>query len=306
MPNLLMLENIDNKKKIISMVTDTLSSTHSKRAYEKSLMDFFTWHEIQGKPALDRMTVQKYKAALIQTGVSPSTVNLRLSAIRKLVNEASENGLLDFVEASSVSRINGVKNSGVRTGNWLTKNQAENIINSPDINTLKGIRDKAILAILLGAGLRRSEIVELTFDHIQQREGRWVIVDLMGKGNRTRTIPIPPWTKKLVDIWTEASEINSGFIFRPINKGGTIQGNGMSSQAIYDVVSVYAQICKTPYIKAHDLRRTFAKLAHKGGAGLDQIQLSLGHSSIRTTQTYLGVEQDFSSAPCDALGLRIR
>lgn len=306
MPNLLKLENIDNKKKIISMVTDTLSSTHSKRAYEKSLMDFFIWYEIQGKPALDRMTVQKYKAALIQTGLSPSTINLRLSAIRKLANEASENGLLDFVEASSVSRINGVKISGVRTGNWLTKNQAENIINSPDINTLKGIRDRAILAILVGAGLRRSEIVEITFDHIQQREGRWVIVDLMGKGNRTRTIPIPPWTKKLVDIWTEAAVINSGFIFRPINKGGNIQGNGMSSQAIYDVVSEYAQVCKIPYIKAHDLRRTFAKLAHKGGAGLDQIQLSLGHSSIRTTQTYLGVEQDFSSAPCDALGLRIR
>jgi len=58
-------------------------------------------------------------------------------------------------------------------------------------------------------------------------------------------------------------------------------------------------------IAPHDLRRTFAKLAHKGGSALDQIQLSLGHGSIQTTQRYLGVEQDLTDAPCDRLGLRL-
>jgi len=58
-------------------------------------------------------------------------------------------------------------------------------------------------------------------------------------------------------------------------------------------------------VAAHDLRRTYAKLAHKGGAGLDQIQLSLGHASIRTTERYLGVEQDLTDAPGDRLGLKL-
>ena len=56
----------------------------------------------------------------------------------------------------------------------------------------------------------------------------------------------------------------------------------------------------------HDLRRSYAKLAHKGHAPLEQIQLSLGHASIQTTERYLGVEQDFTDAPCDHLGLRIK
>ncbi len=58
-------------------------------------------------------------------------------------------------------------------------------------------------------------------------------------------------------------------------------------------------------VRPHDLRRTFAKLAHKGGASIDQIQLSLGHSSVQTTERYLGVDQDLTTAPCDVLGLRL-
>ena len=58
-------------------------------------------------------------------------------------------------------------------------------------------------------------------------------------------------------------------------------------------------------VRPHDLRRTFAKLAHKGGSPIDQIQLSLGHSSIQTTERYLGVDQDLTTAPCDVLGLRL-
>ena len=79
----------------------------------------------------------------------------------------------------------------------------------------------------------------------------------------------------------------------------------MTVQAIANVVRGYVDRCGFDDLAAHDLRRTFAKLAHKGGAGLDQIQLSLGHASIRTTERYLGVEQDLVSAPCDVLGLRL-
>jgi integrase len=67
----------------------------------------------------------------------------------------------------------------------------------------------------------------------------------------------------------------------------------------------YAEELKNRGVAPHDLRRTFAKLAHKGGAAIDQIQLSLWHESIQTAEEYLEVEQGLTDAPCDHLGLRL-
>ena len=83
-------------------------------------------------------------------------------------------------------------------------------------------------------------------------------------------------------------------------------GEHMTAQAVFNTVKTYAAaIGMDHHFAPHDLRRSYAKLAHKGHAPLEQIQLSLGHSSIQTTERYLGVEQDFTDAPCDHLGLRI-
>ncbi len=287
---------------IIETVTNGLTSENSRRAYGRALADFLAWYALQGKPGLTKAIVNRYKTEVLETaGLSPATVNQRLSAIRKLAQEAADNGLIDQTIANGVARVKGIKSAGVRAGNWLTKEQAQALINSPDLTTLKGLRDRAILAVMLGAGLRRSEVVALTFDHIQQREGRWVIVDLVGKGNRVRTIPIPAWCKVALDEWALTAGIDSGHVFRPIHKGGFITGPAMTAQAIRDLVSQYTG----GQAAAHDLRRTFAKLAHKGGAGLDQIQLSLGHASLKTTERYLGIEQNLNDAPCDHLGLKL-
>jgi site-specific recombinase XerD len=283
---------------VIRLVLDGLTSENSRRAYSKALTDFLAWFDAEGRPGLSKATVQRYKAVLQEKGLSPASINLRMSAIRKLAQEAADNGLVDQNMANGIARVRGVKSQGVRAGNWLTKEQAQALLETPDITKLKGLRDRAILAVMLGAGLRRSEVAALTFDHIQQREGRWVIVDLVGKGNRVRTVPTPAWAKVAVDEWTQTAGITAGRVFHPIHKGGFINGDSMTAQAVHDVVKEYG------HLAAHDLRRTFAKLAYKGGAGLDQIQLSLGHASIQTTERYLGVTQDLTDAPCDHLGLR--
>jgi site-specific recombinase XerD len=298
---------------IVNLVLDGLTSEHSKRAYGTALADFLAWHAEQGRPALSKALVQSYKAKLEADGLAPSTVNLRLSAIRKLAVEAADNGLLDPVLAQGIARVKGVKSAGVRAGNWLTRDQAQALLDAPDASTLKGLRDRAILAVLLGCGLRRSECAALTFVHIQQREGRWVICDLVGKGNRVRTVPMPSWAKSAIDEWAQVAGIadglldtmSAGCVFRAVHKGGWVNGDEMTSQAIADVVKEYAAACGFAGLAAHDLRRTHAKLAHKGGAALDQIQLSLGHASVQTTERYLGIEQDLVDAPGDRLGLRL-
>jgi integrase len=242
---------------------------------------------------------------LRESGLSAATINQRLSAIRKLAVEASDNGAIDAQIANGIRAVKGIRQEGTRTGNWLAKQQAQQLLNAPNTSTLKGLRDRAILALLLGCGLRRAEAANLTFEHIQQRDGRWVLVDLLGKRNKLRSVPMPAWTKGAIDEYAANGSLNEGKVFRPINKGGRVTGERMTEQAIYNVVLYYADKLNVGKIAPHDLRRTFAKLAHKGGSGLDQIQLSLGHGSIQTTERYLGVEQDLTDAPCDHLGLRL-
>ena len=132
-----------------------------------------------------------------------------------------------------------------------------------------------------------------------------MIVDLVGKHHRVRSVPMPNWTRVAIEAWTERAGIGEGRVFRSLRKGDSAAiGAGMSTQAIADVVTAYALPLGVD-VAPHDCRRTFAKLALKGGARLEQIQLSLGHASIRTTERYLGVEQDLTDAPCDRLGLRL-
>ena len=98
----------------------------------------------------------------------------------------------------------------------------------PDRDTLKGKRDHAILAVLLGCGLRRAELVaEVTVESIVLRESRWVLVDITGKGGRTRSVAVPTWVKRAIDEWVQAASIKSGPVFRAVRKGGRVWGPGL-------------------------------------------------------------------------------
>lgn len=121
------------------------------------------------------------RVALEARGLGPISINIRITAVRKLAVEAADNGLLAPELASGIARITGVRSLGVRVGNWLSLQQAQALLNAPDIRTTKGLRDRAMFAVLLGCGLRRSEVAALTMKHIQMRDSRWCIVDLVGK-----------------------------------------------------------------------------------------------------------------------------
>ncbi len=288
---------------IKKLVLNAVSSPLTRVMYSRALDDFFAWWITQGRPPFARATIQSYRMELEAKGLASSSINQKLSAIRKLAAEASQNGFLDSATASSIRDVGGVRQQGRRTGNWLSKEQAERLLRAPDETTLKGRRDRALLALLIGCGLRREEAARLTFDHVQQRDGRWCIVDLAGKHGRIRTIPMPAWAKFAMDQWLNAAKFSTGRIFRGVNKGDCLTGESLTAQGILRCVTKYAGSTNVT-VSPHDLRRTYAKLAHKGGAKLDQIQLSLGHASLTTTERYLGLSQNLRDAPCDYLGLR--
>lgn len=289
---------------IINLVCNAVTSDHTRRAYSRALTEFVAWHSSTGQQGFSKATVQAHVTALRAAGVSASSINQRLTAIRKLAGELADNGVIDHSAAQAISRAEGVRVEGKRLGNWLTKEQAQQLLGLPNVATVKGLRDRAILAVLLGCGLRREECTGLSVGNIQQREGRWVIVDLVGKRSKTRSVPMPSWCKYAIDAYLLAAGIADGVLFRSVRRGDHITAQGMTAQAVFDVVKDYAALIGVD-VRPHDLRRTFAKLAHKGNAPIEQIQLSLGHSSVQTTERYIGVQQDLSSAPCDALGLKI-
>jgi len=141
----------------------------------------------------------EYRAAM--DALSLSTVNLRLSAVRKMVSEARKNGMLGAEEAANLTEVPNIPQKGTRLGNWLTREQARELLAVPDRSTLKGKRDYVLLAMLVGCALRREELALLDVDTIQLREGRWVLADLEGKGRRVRTVAIPAWVKQGINTW---------------------------------------------------------------------------------------------------------
>jgi integrase len=146
------------------------------------------------------------------------------------------------------------------------------LLNAPDPQTLTGRRDRAILAVLLGCGLRRAELLRLNVADLQQREGRWVLPDLTGKGNRIRTVTVPAGVRAWIDVWLSAAGITTGRIFRPVNKRDVIAGTEIRDEkAVWRLVMRYAQATDLGKLAPHDLRRTCAKLCRKagGGAGAD-------------------------------------
>jgi site-specific recombinase XerC len=205
---------------ITSLVLDGISSRHTRRAYSQALDEFLIWFYSAPGREFNKAAVQTYRAELEIKGLAPSSINVRLSAIRRPALEAADNGMMAPELAAGVARAKGAKRGRVRLGHWLTVEQAEQLLALPDLRTLKGNRDVAVLAILLSAGLRRSELTSLDCEHVQERDGRWVIVDLAGKMGRIRSVPIPLWAHAAITRWKHAAGISEGAVFRSVTRHG--------------------------------------------------------------------------------------
>jgi site-specific recombinase XerD len=305
MNDLIVVPQTNQWQRLKMLVLDSVSSPITKRVYNLGLDEFFAWFAQEPRPGFTKATVSAWRVALEARGLGPVSINVRITAVRKLAAEAADNGLLAPELAAGIARVKSAKSMGVRTGNWLSLKQAQALLNAPDITTTKGLRDRAIIAVLLGCGLRRSEVAALTMGHIQQRDGRWCIIDLLGKHGRVRTVPMPTWVKVTIDAWTAPASVTSGYVFRPVSRADQVQGEALSEKVVWQMLRPYAAAAGVPGIAPHDCRRTAAKLCRAAGGELEQIQLLLGHASVQTTERYLGTKQDLVHAPNDGIKLRV-
>src|SRR3954453_10406562 len=236
MTDLIVVPQATQWQRLKALVLDSVSSPITRRVYNLGLDEFIGWYALEPRPGFTKATVCSWRVSLEARGLGTVSINVRITAVRRLAVEAADNGLLAPELANGIARVKGVASKGVRLGNWLSVQQAQKLLNAPDVTATKGLRDRAILAVLLGCGLRRSEVAALTMNHVQQRDGRWCIVDLVGKHCRVRTIPMPTWVKVAQDAWTTAVGVSHGSVFRPVNRGGHAQADGLSEKVIWQLL----------------------------------------------------------------------
>jgi site-specific recombinase XerD len=164
-----------------ALVLDSVSSPITKRVYNLGLDEFFARYAQEPRPGFTKATVAAWRVGLEARGLGAVSSTSGLRRFASWLWRPRITGWWAPEQANGITRVKGVASKGLRLGNWLTAKQAQALLNAPDTTTTKGLRDRAILAVLLGCGLRRSEVAALTFKHIQQRDGRWCTVDLVGK-----------------------------------------------------------------------------------------------------------------------------
>jgi integrase len=189
---------------------------------------------------------------------------------------------------------------GVKAHSWLTQSEVKQLLDMCNIKTIQGQRDRVILGLLVGAGLRREELVNLTFGDvvILSADGKArTVLNIRGKGSKDRPVPISDRLATALDAWG-ALVGSSGYITRSISKGGAI-GESISAIGIFEIVAKVGAIIGKPKLAPHDLRRTYAQLGYEAGVPITQISKLLGHANMATTQRYLNLDLDLSTTVSD-------
>lgn len=299
------------------------NSDGTRRVYRDAIADWFRWagHEVAAMPLgledvplnfwslVSRKHIAGYKRHLQDSGLSTSTVNVRLAALRSLIRVSAQMRVVDPRKAGTLLGVQGIPKRGTRVGVWISREEAAQLLSAPDTTTKRGVRDKAILVLLTVCMMRRSEVANLHVCDVSVVDGNPVLLDISGKGNRLRTIKLPPNAHRILRAWLELSGRQSSTtrpVFVRIYKNDRVpdpaRERPLTGAAIYNIVQRYATTIGLD-IGAHDLRRTGARLARKNGAPIEAIQETLGHQSISTTQIYLGGYGDLDHAAPDFIHL---
>ena len=206
------------------------------------------------------------------------------------------------------------KHEGTKAHTWLSQAQVKEITAACG-DDLTGRRDWIVLGLLLGAGLRRNELSELTFDAIKQQPTKSgkvrSVIEVTGKGDKTRVIPIQPLLAQRLAAWK--FEIGGGKIARSITRGNkkdnknavidAKENKSLSTIGIFKLVSSYGAKIGKPELAPHDLRRTYAQIAYNAGVPITQISVLLGHSSTKITEGYLDLSLDLETSASDFIPL---
>ena len=302
-------KNSPDLQKMVMSVVNQRQNQNSRQTYYTALTQFFNWYSAGDNQGITAEIIREYLLYLENNGKSKATISTTLSVLRQLFKDLRRLEVIDEKIYNDLLEIKFKRPLGQRHKTWLEQEDVQKLINNLDSEKMSIVRDRALIAIMTGCGLRRFEVSDLKKEQMKQVQGRWAFTDIKGKGDRYRTVAIPEWCINLIKKWLEIrKELAGNFtekLFFSIRKNGTPGNTKISPQAIRDLTKKYSKKYLGKPVLPHDLRRTYAQLSYRAGAPLRQIQISLGHSSIRTTEIYLGLDQDFIKAPGDYIKIKI-
>ena len=257
-------------------------NAHTKRSYRSDIQDFMTFAGIaalEGLITVARAHVITWRQALIRRGLKPATIRRKLAALSSLFESLCEN------QVTTLNPVDGVKRPATSSGEGSTPiisdDDARNVFDRIPTNTLKGTRDRAIIAVLLFHALRCEELCRLTVEDRQVRGGVFYF-KVQGKGSKIRYIPITPNAQGFIEEYLQEAGHTTGPLFRPTqnNPGGGELARALNPSSVSRMVYSYLGV------RPHALRATAATNALANGADLKKVQEMLGHSSIATTRIY--------------------
>jgi integrase/recombinase XerD len=257
-------------------------------AYKSDLKIFLIWLDDNKEKFsnADRVIINNYLAYRLDNSASLSTIQRIITCIKSFYSFLFENNIIKYNPAQLIE--NPKKRRKLPT--IITESEVMKLLDSPDVKTNKGLRDKCILELLYSSGLRISELLSIKINQISKEKK---FLKIKGKGNKERLVPIGSSAMNLLIVYldTYRSSIkntnNIDILF--INENGSI----ISRQACWEMIQRYASISLiNKKISPHNLRHAFATHLLNNGADLRTVQMLLGHASLSTTQIYTHIAKE--------------
>lgn len=275
-----------------------LAST-TKAQYKKALRNYLeTGSNLADSKALSAhaATISKSSRAFLKSAIRLWTESLKT----EVQSQATPENVLSVI--ATEKRLEAINKSihveqakGEKAHFWLNQTEVRQLLNAC-ADDIYGKRDKVILGLLVGAGLRREELSNLRFEHVKKMGNRTVIQVIAGKGDKNRVVPINEKLANLLEDWQQSA--GDGYVARSLGMRGEL-GDSLSPVQVFRIVRAYGEKIGKPELAAHDLRRTFAQLGYEAGVPITQISKLLGHASVATTQKYLNLDLNLETTVSD-------
>lgn len=235
--------------------------------------------------ALRRHHVLALIEMLRDAGRAVATVNTYLSALKGVASEAWMLKLMDVESWQHIRAVRQIRGSTLPRGRALKREEIRALfaVCEADAGGI-GVRDAALLAVILGCGLRRSEAVALSYEDVQPGDRA---LKVLGKGNKERLAYVPDGAWQRLQFWVDQVRGEApGALFPRIRRHDVITDNRLTDQAVYHILQVRQQQAGIEKCAPHDLRRTFATAMLDNGEDLITVKDAMGHASVTTTQKY--------------------
>ena len=268
----------------------SLQSDNSRKTVQSNLNRFagVAWNTTWDRApwhTLRRTTALAVMYRLAQDSLAPATRNSCLSAVKSVMREAWLAKAISADDYQAIREIKGSKGVRVRTGRAIQKDEINALMAAvPATSTeLLKKRNRAILAVLLGSGLRKTEACGLMTEHLDMADRSFRVI---GKGDKEAVVFLHPEAIHYLEEWLAAKPEPTTYLFNPINRHGQIADRKLSASGMDHLLKQAALVAGVKTFAAHDTRRTYATRLFAAGVDAMKVRDAMRHASVETTQVY--------------------